>query len=192
MEKLKTFFSKFKGYLLTFALAVLTVIEMCGGFINDLFGGVLTINDIEVLPVITLACTAIVGIVSNGYSKEDNNKIKALLSKSSTNELVRAEIKNTIKTKAAQHSQYNKILATKEHELANLNSELETLANTYQAKKQMYQMNPPIATAEDVQLASDAVVECKAKIADKTAEISATQNSISNLTTELNALRSQL
>ena len=54
MKKFAEFFDKFKGYILTIALAVLTVIEMCGGFINELAGGVLVIEGIEILPIITL------------------------------------------------------------------------------------------------------------------------------------------
>ena len=192
MEKIKTFFSKFKGYLLTIALAALTVIEMCGGFINSLFDGALTVDGVEVLPFITLACTAVVGIISNGYSKEQKEKIKALFSKSTTNELVKEEIKKTIKAKSSQLSEFNKILTTKQHELDNLNSELATLNNTMQAKWEMYQMTPQLATDEDVKLAQNAVSECEVKINSKTAEITETKATIENLTTTIGALKSQL
>ena len=53
IEKIKEFFDKFKGYLLTFLLGLLTIIEMCGGYINEMLGGVLTVNGIDLLPVIT-------------------------------------------------------------------------------------------------------------------------------------------
>lgn len=192
MGKFKTFFDKFKGYILTIALAVLTVIEMYGGFINQLVGGVLVINDIEVLPVVTLACTAIVGIISNGFTKEQREKVKALFSKSSTNELVKEEIKKTIKEKSAQLSQFVKILATKQHELANLNSERETLNNTFEAKIEMNNMTPQLATIEEVQIAQNNVVECDAKIKSKTAEINEVNATIEKLNTTINALKSQL
>ena len=192
MKKLKTFFSKFKGYLLTIALAILTVIEMCGGFINAACGGALTVNGIEILPVITLACTAVVGIISNGFTKEEKEKVKALFSKSTTNELVKEEIKKTIKEKSAQLSQFNKIYATKEHELANLNSELETLNNTLQAKWEMYNMTPKLASDEDVKLAQNEVSTCEAKITNKTAEITETKTTIDNLTVTIAALKNQL
>lgn len=192
MGKIKTFFDKFKGYMLTIALAVLTVIEMCGGFINTLFGGALIVGDIEILPVVTLACTAIVGIISNGFTKEQREKIKALFSKSTTNELVKEEIKKTIKEKSAQLLQFNKILATKQHELANLNSERESLNNTFEAKIEMNNMTPQLATVEEVQIAQNDVVECDSKIKSKTAEIIETKASIENLTTTINALKSQL
>lgn len=192
MEKLKTFFNKFKGYMLTIALAILTLVEMCGGFINQLCGGVFTINGVAVLPVVTLACTAVVGIISNGFTKEQQEKIKALFSKSSTNELVLAEIKKTIKEKTTQLAQFNKVLTTQTHEKENLESELETLNNTLQAKKEMFAMTPRLADEADVQLATNAVVDCQAKIENKKAEMAETQKMIDTLTTTINALKSQI
>lgn len=192
MNKLKEFFSKFKGFMLTIALTILTVMEFCGGFINDLCGGALTINGVEVLPILTLICATIVGMVSNGYTREDNDKIKALFSKSTTNELVKEEIKKAIKEKSAQLAQFNKIHTTKQHELANLNSELETHINTYEAKKEMYGMQPQLATTEEVQLAANAVKDCRTKITEKNTEIISVQKNIDSLTTTINALKNQL
>lgn len=192
MNKFREFFSKFKGYMLTIALAVLTVVEMCGGFINQLCGGVLVVEGVEVLPLVTLACTAIVGILSNGYTKEQREKIKALFSKSSTNELVLAEIKKSLKENTAKLAEFNKILSTKQTELENLQSEYESKKNTRDAKKEMYTMVPQLATAEDVQLAENEVVNTSAKIADKTKEIADTQATIKNLQTTIAALKSQL
>lgn len=192
MDKFKNFFSKFKGYTLTFALTILSVVEMSSGFINSAFGGVLVFNGIEVLPVVTLVCAVTVGAVSNGFTKEQQEKIKALFSKSTTNELVLAEIKKQIKEKTAQLAQFNKALTTQEHELANFESELEALNSTLQAKMEMYSMVPQLATSEDVQLATNAVTECKAKIAAKADEISKTKETVDTLTTTVNALRNQL
>lgn len=192
MEKIKLFLSKFKGYLLTFALAVLAVIEMCGGFINSACGGALTINGVEILPLITLVCAVIVGIISNGYTKEQREKIKALFSKSPTNELVKAEIKKTIKEKTAQLAQFNKALTTQEHQLSNLESELETLNNTLQAKREMNAMTPQLATDADVQLAKNEVAACQEKIATATSEIETTKANIELLASTINALKSQL
>ena len=192
MDKIKTFFDKFKGYMLTIALATLTIVEQCGGFINAAFGGVLVINGVEVLPLVTLGCTVIVGMVSNGYTKEQSEKIKALFSKSNTNELVKIEIKKSLKDNNAKLAEYNKELTTKQHELANLNSELESANNTLQAKNEMYTMTPQLATAEDVQKAKNEVVNCEAKIIEKTAEIEKTKKNIENLTTIINALKERL
>ena len=192
MDKFKNFFSKFKGYMLTIALVILSGVEMCGGFINSAFGGVLTIKGVAVLPVVTLVCAVTVGAISNGFTKEQQEKIKALFSKSNTNELVLAEIKKTIKEKTAQLAQFNKVLTTQEHELANFESELETLTNAEQAKKEMFSMTPQLATEEDVQLAINEVVNCKAKIETKKDEIKKTRETIDNLTTAINALRNQL
>jgi hypothetical protein len=191
-EKLKNFFSKFKGYVLTVALAILSVAELCGGFINSALGGALTIRGVEVLPLVTLVSAVAVGAVSNGYTREQRDKIKALFSKSNTNELVLAEIKKQIKEKSAQLAQFNKAHTTQEHELANYESELEALNNALQAKREMFAMVPQLATNEDVQLATNAVEECKAKILAKADEIRKTEDTIDTLTTTINALRSQL
>ena len=192
MKKIRELFDKFKGYLLTIALGVLTVIEMCGGYINDLMGEALTINEIEILPIITLGCTVIVGLVSNGFTKEQRDKIKALFQKSTTNELVLAEIKKSIKENDAKLKEFNKILIAKETELATLEAQLEGAKNTHEAKQEMFKMVPQLATAEDVQLAANEVVGIEAKIVEKKAEIESTQKSITNLTTTINALKNQL
>ena len=190
--KIKTFFDKFKGHLLTLVLAVLTVIEMCGGFINEMCGGTLIIDGIEVLPVVTLVCTAIVALLTNGYTKEQRDKIKALFSRTSTNELVRTEIKKEFKKNSAQLAEFNKLLTTQEHELENYESELKSLNNVLQAKREMFAMIPQLATNEDVQLAVNAVAECQARIDNKKVDISKTKESIETLTTTINALKSQL
>lgn len=165
---------------------------MCGGFINDLCGGALTIDGIEILPIITLVCTAIVGIVSNGFTKEQLQQIKALFSKSTTNELIKKEVKIQLDKKIPQYKQLNKVLANQQHELANYESELKTLNNTLEAKRGMFDMTPPLATGEDVMIAQNNVKECETKIAAKQAEINETKALVENLLTTINALKSQL
>ena len=192
MKKLKTLFDKYKGYLLTIVMGALTFVEAYGGFINQLCGGVLMVNGVAVLPAVTLVLTIVFGIISDGHTKEQIEKIKALFSKSSTNELVNAEIKKKLKDNSAKHTQFVKILSTKESEKANLISELEGLKNTYYAKKEMFGMTPQLATEDDVLLAHTAVRECESKITSKDAEIAEVQATVSNLETMINALRSKL
>lgn len=192
MEKFKTFFGKFKGYMLTIALGILTAIEMCGGYINAALGDKLVINGIEVIPVITLGAAVVVGILSNGFTKEQRERIKALFSNSNTNELVIAEIRKTIKEDEAKLKEFNKILINQNNELATLEQQLQNAHNTHEAKKQMLHMVPALATPEDVQLAANEVVNLEAKIVDKKVEIDKTQKSIDNLNTMLTALRTQL
>lgn len=192
MKKIKTFFDKYKGYLLTIVLGLLTLVENYGGYINTLCGDKLVIGGVEILPTVTLVATIIVGIISNGFTKEQAEKINALFSKSTTSEMIKEEIKNTLKSKSEQLKQFNKIYSTKKNELANLNSELETLNNTLQAKWEMHNMTPQLATDEDVKLAQNAVTACEVKISEKTAEIAETSASIENLTTTINALKGQL
>ena len=192
MKKLKELFDKYKGYLLTVVLGLLTALETYGGYINQLCGGVLTIKGVEVVPFVTLVLTVIVGILSNGFTKEQVEKIKALFSKSSATELVEEEIKKSLKANTEKRKQFAKILTTKETELANLKSEMESLTNTYNAKKEMYAMIPQLATEEDVMLAKNAVSECDVKINNKVAEIEETNTTIANLTASIEALKSKL
>lgn len=189
MKNLMEFWSKFKGYILTLALAILTGIEMCGGFINGLFGDMLTINGVSILPVITLSCTVIVGLASNGYSKEQNEKIKALFSGGVTNDIVLEEIKKSIKEKSTALSVANKTLSAQERDLIVYENELESLTKTLQAKREMYGMTPQLATAEDVQAAAAAVAEGENKVAEQKAAISATKTEIESLNTIINALK---
>lgn len=192
MRKIKVMFDKFKGYILTVALGVLTVMEMCGGFINQMCGGTFAINGIEVLPLITLGAAVTVGCISNGFTKDQREKIKALFAKSNTNELVIAEIKKQLKDNDSKLVQYNKLLKTRETELENLNSEFENAKNTLEAKQQMLTMVPQLATAEDVRLATEVVNDIKVKIDTKNVEINETKETINKLTTTINALKSQL
>jgi hypothetical protein len=192
MKKIKDFFSKFKGYILAFSLIALSVLEMCGGFINELAGGVLVINGIEVVPFATLLLAVIVGILSNGYSKEQIEQIKALFKKSTTNELVTSEIKKTLKADEAKVKEFNKILATKNSELDNFNTELDAKKNTLSAKKEMQSMIPQLATAEDVRLAEYAVREVMDKIEVTKQEIAEVESSIDNLNKAISALKSRL
>lgn len=192
MKKFKELFDKFKGIVLSVALGILTVIEMCGGYINELCGGTLVIHGIKVLPLVTLVASLVVGIISNGWSKEQREKIKALFSKSSTDEIVYAEIKKTLKENEAKVKEFNKVLATKKTELDNLNSELETKQNTHSSKVKMAGMTPRLATDEDVHLALIAVSDVKTKIAEKKREIAEVETTIANLTSTISALKSQL
>lgn len=192
MKKFLEWLDKFKGYILTIALGLLTCIEMCGGYINQLFGGVLEYNGVEILPLVTLILTAIVGCLSNGFTKEQRAKIKALFTKSTTDELVQSEIKKTIKEDTSKLKEYNVILSNQEAELANLQSQLTTAKNTHKARETMFNMMPPIATSEDVRLAANEVSSIEVKIEAKKREIEDTNNSIGILTTKIDALKSQL
>lgn len=192
MKKLIEIFDKYKGYILTVLLGILTMVENYGGYINQLCGGALTINGVKVLPIVTLVCTMVVGILSNGYTKEQMETIKATLKRSTIDELVNADIKKSLKENTAKYAQYAKIHATKETELVGLNNELQSLNNTYNAKVKMFNMTPQLASKDDVQFAANAVFECEQKIANKKAEIVDVNNTMEALKTNINALKSQL
>lgn len=192
MTKVLNWLDKFKGYILTVALGILTCIEMCGGYINELCGEALVYNGVEVLPLVTLVLTAVVGCLSNPYDKTKRAKIKALFTKSTTDELVQAEIKKSIKEDTANLKEYKAVLSNQESELENLKSLLVSAKNTHKAKEEMCNMMPQLATAEDVRLAAIAVSSIESQIVAKQTEIEATKNSINTLNTKINALKSQL
>jgi hypothetical protein len=192
MKKLKVWFDKFKGYILTIALGILTVVENCGGFINSMFNDALTIKGVEVLPIITLVAAIVVGILSNGYTKEDRERIKALFTKKPTNELVAAQIKKTLKESELQLKELNKSLIIRETELENLNTLYTSAKNTHEAKEEMFRMVPQLATREEVQAAANEVVNIEARINDKQEEIDKINAQIATLTTKINALKIQL
>ena len=192
MKQMKVLFDKFNGYLLTLALAVLTIIELCGGFLTEAFGDALVVKGVELVPLITLGAAVVVGCISNGFTKEQREKIKALFATSTTDELVLKEIKKTIKEDEAKLKEFNKILYTQETALENLKTEATSLRETYNAKKEMYKMVPQLATAEDVQLAANQVVAKENEVKNKQTEIAKTNESIKVLETKLNALKTQL
>lgn len=110
MKKFKELCDKFKGIVLAIALGILTIVEAYGGYINGLCGGVLMVNGVEILPLVTFVASLVVGIISNGWTKEQKEKINALL-KSGTADLVIAEAKKTeTKKSEAKASEKNKDL----------------------------------------------------------------------------------
>lgn len=192
MEKLKVFFDKFKGYILTAALAVLTVVEMCGGFINQLCGGVLVVGGIEVMPLVTLVCTAVVGVISNGFTKEQAQQIKAIVKAPDKNATVKGVIKDTLKTKVEELTKLKKELATQERELVKLEGVHDQLCDVLQARKDMAAMDPEIASPDEIRKAEADVREALAQVEAKKAEIEKTKASIEVYQTKIAALKLQL
>ncbi len=192
MKDIKTFLDKFKGFILAFALAALSIIEQCGGYLNALCGDVLAVNGVELLPIVTLVLSVVVGCISNGFTKEQVQTIKTLFTKKPTNELVTAECKARLKASELKLKETNKLLLTQENELESLESQLLSAMNTHEARKEMYTMVPRLATEEQVQEAANHVVDTEAKIVEKQKEIEATKQSINILTIDINALKARL
>lgn len=191
MKKLKEFFEKFKGFILSLSLMMLSIVEMCGGVINQLFDGKLTINGVEVLPIITLVCAVVVGCLSNSFTKEQWNRIKELF-KNNKNDLVIDEIKKQLKEDKVKLTQLHKSKEEKEKELSLLENQLKNANNTLDAKKQMYEMTPRLATREDVEASINGINDLQIKVNTKKSEISRLETEIENLTTIITALQSQL
>lgn len=192
MKEIKTFLDKFKGFILAFALAALSILEQCGGYLNALCGDVLAVNGVELLPIVTLVLSVVVGCISNGFTKEQWQTIKNLFTKKPTNEIVKAEIKAKIKASEATLKDTNKLLVAQENELANLESQLLSAQTIHEARKEMFTMVPRLATAEEVQAAANEVVNVEAAIVEKQKEIDATKQKINVLTIDIRALKARL
>lgn len=192
MEKIKVFFDKFKGYILTAALAILSIVEMCGGFINELCGGVLVVNGIEVLPLVTLVATSIVGVLSNGFTKEQRDQIKTLIKSANKNATIKSVIKDTIKTKTDELAKRKKSLTTMEHELVKLELTHTQLSDVLMAQREMSRMDPNVTTLEDVRKAESDVRDVFVQIEAKKAEIEKTKATIEVYQTKITALKLQL
>lgn len=192
MGKFKEFFSKFKGYMLTIVLTLLTILEMCSGYINELCGGTLTVKGVEVLPIATLVLAIIVGMLSNGFSSEQIKTLKSLAGNKVTNGLVVAEMKKNIKANEEKLSQLNKEYKLKIKELKELEVDIVDAKNTYEALTQMEKMIPQLATAEEVKLASNEIVNVQTEINAKKKEINEVGENIKILETTINAIKAQL
>ena len=194
MEKIKEFFDKFKGYLLTFLLGLLTIIEMCGGYINEMLGGVLTVNGIDLLPVITLVASLIVGVLSNGFTKEQWCNIKKLVaaSKSPTNDLVKKEINSQVKQLQDLNKEYEKEIASLEKEKAIAEKNVLKARNNYEAKAQLNKEFPQITTSSVVEAAREVLNKFELDLTTANSKIEELKNKIDVNKLTINTLKSRL
>lgn len=148
----------------------------------------------EVIPVVTLVAAVVVGIISNGFSKDQRETIKNLFCKKvdEGDDLVIAEIKRMIKVSQTNLKEREKELVTRKQELVNLENEFNNAKTTVTAKRKMFSMVPQLATEDEVQEAINYAVKCEAAVNDKKGEIEKVQDAIKTLTTTINALQSQL
>ena len=194
MEKIKEFFDKFKGYLLTFLLGLLTIIEMCGGYINEMLGGVLTVNGIDLLPVITLVASLSVGVLSNGFTKEQWCNIKKLVaaSKSPTNDLVKKEINSQVKQLHDLNKEYEKEIASLEKEKAMAEKNALKARNNYEAKAQLNKEFPQITTSSVVEAAREVLNKFELDLTTANSKIEELKNKIDVNKLTINTLKSRL
>lgn len=198
MNKFKIFLEKFKGYIATVCLAILTVVEFCGGYLSALCNDFFVINGIHIIPIVTLICTVIIGLMSNTFTKDQLEQIKKLFNSlknkdsNVTNDLVKNEIKNKIKVNNDELKRLNKDVANKENDIKKLETELNSAKQTVIAKEQMFGMIPKLATAEEVEAAKKNVVEINNKLAEAKKTLENLKNKVTSLETENNALKSQL
>lgn len=192
LNKVNLFFDKFKGFILSGSLGILAIVEHCGGYINTACQDKLSFNGVNYLVLSLFVLSIVVAIVSNSYSKEQKEKIKALFSKSSTDQLVIAEIKKTIKVDEVKLKNLVKIVSQNELEIGNLNAEFDNATNTYNAKINMKNMTPSLATEEDCIIAQTKVAEIRQKIEAKKSELETNKQSLENLKTTISTLKGQL
>ena len=111
---------------MSLSLMLLSIVEMCGGLINQLFDGKLTINGVEVLPIVTLVYAVVVGCLSNSFTKEQWNRIKELF-KNNKNDLIIDDIKKQLKEDKVKLTQLHKSKEEKEKEFEEIDNVVENI-----------------------------------------------------------------
>lgn len=193
MKKLKVLFGKYKGYILSIILCIVTLVEDYKPIINNnVFGGKLSLWDYEVIPVVTLVAAVFVGIISNGYTKEQKKAIKGLFATTKPNELVINEIKKAIKENEKLLKQQTTLLSTKLKELSKKQAAYKTANDTVTAKKEMTKLSPQLATNDDVQNAINNAVNCEAAVNEKKNEIKNVKSEISKINANIDYLKNKL
>lgn len=192
IKKLEKFFDKFKGWILAISLTVLSIVSQYGGFVDDLFDGKLVVGSVNIISLITLISAVVVGLLSDTHTKEQIIKIKEMFKKTTTNEIVIQEIKNQIKTNTNIVKELEKKIENENIVLDGYEKELEQAKNTYNAKIEMLNMIPQLATESDVQIALDKVNDINVKIDIKKNEIVELEKKVFAINSTLTALKSRL
>lgn len=192
MKKLKKFFDKFKGWILSISLLVVSLISEYGGFIEKIFNGKLIIKGVNMISLIALICAVIVGLLSDTHTSEQIKKIKELFAKKPSNEIVKEELKNQLKLNETSRKNLEKQIETNNLTIDTFNQELEQAKNVYNAKIEMLNMTPKLATEEDVQNALSKVNEIEGKIAKVKNDIIELDKKLFDVNTLITALKNRL
>lgn len=192
MKKLKKFFDKFKGWILSISLLVVSLISEYGGFIEKIFNGKLIIKGVNMISLIALICAVIVGLLSDTHTSEQIKKIKELFAKKPSNEIVKEELKNQLKLNETSRKNLEKQIETHNLTIDTFNQELEQAKNVYNAKIEMLNMTPKLATEEDVQNALSKVNEIEGKIAKVKNDIIELDKKLFDVNTLITALKNRL
>lgn len=192
MNKLKKFFDRFKGYMLTILLFILTILSEYGGFIDNMFNGKLVVNDVNIISCVMLICTIIVGLLSNTYTKEQRKKIKEIFTKKPSNEIVNEELKNQLKIKESSRKSLEKQIENNNSTLDSYEKDLEQAQNVYNAKIEMQNMIPMLATDDDVRESLSKVNEIKDKIEKTKSIISGLEKDLNDVNNFITMLKNRL
>lgn len=192
MKKIKRFFDKFKGVILTILLTIISLISEYGGFVEDMFNGKLVIKGVNIISLIALISAVIVGILSNTHTTEQIKKIKELFTKKPSDEIVNEELKNQLKLNEATRKSLEKQIENKNLSIDTFKQELEQAKNVYNAKIEMLNMTPRLATEEDVQNALSKVNEIEEKITKVKNDIIELDKKLFDVNTLITALKNRL
>lgn len=192
MKKIKRFFDKFKGVILTILLTIISLISEYGGFVEDMFNGKPVIKGVNIISLVALISAIIVGILSNTHTTEQIKKIKELFTKKPSDEIVNEELKNQLKLNEATRKSLEKQIENKNLSIDTFKQELEQAKNVYNAKIEMLNMTPKLATEEDVQNALSKVNEIEEKITKVKNDIIELDKKLFDVNTLITALKNRL
>lgn len=201
-EKLKVFFERSKGYLLTAALSIVTFLEWYGNYIVKMFGDALIIKtenaELNLLVVIFGLATIVVSALSDKYTKEERQQlaVKGITAIASgvkvDDELVIEKINARLKEIKLLMKDSKKELTSLTSSLHSSESSLANAKNNYSAVEKMYNMFPKLASAEDVQNAANAIADIGKNIDDVKCKIENCEATMKMLNDEAALLKSKL
>lgn len=192
MSKIKKFFDKFKGVILSILLVVISLISEYGGFVEEIFGGKLVIKGVNIISLVALISAVIVGLLSDTHTSEQIKKIKELFTQKPSNEIVNEELKNQLKLNETKRKNLEKQIESENSTLDGLTKDLEQATNVYNAKIEMLNMTPKLAAEEDVQNAQEKVNEINYKIEAEKNVIIELEKNLYDVNTMITMLKTRL
>lgn len=181
MKKFKEFFDKFKGYLLTLVLTVLSLVEMFGGYIATAFNDLVVVNGVNMIALATGGCAVVVALFSNSFTKDQRLQIKKMLNNIMNSDSINDEAKKLIKDLIGKIKDVKKLLGENEKDVECMKAELEEVCNTYAKKRSIQENVPDLDLSEELNSLSVNILELKANISDK-------ETCIEQMKSELNQL----
>lgn len=167
MKKVKKFFDKFKGWLTSIVLALISIIAEFGGFIEDIFNGKLIVKGVNIVSLIALILSLLIALLSDTHTTEQIKKIKEMFTKKPSNEIVNEQLKARLKEEETKRKGIEKQIDNSNANIDSYTKDLEQAKNVYNARIEMLNMTPPFATEVEVQEALAKVNDIENKIANE-------------------------